>query len=67
VKSGAITQVIPAGWVDVLGDLDRDGKPDALVTCLTDSSEYPVLYLSSKARKGKLLQAVALMGGRFVD
>ncbi len=45
-------------WV---GDLDRDGKPDFFTNLyLNENGDYLNLYLSSRAKKGKLVKKVAV-------
>lgn len=45
-------------WLRLVADLDGDGKPDYVVT-FGENSSVTVLYLSSRAPKGKLVQPVA--------
>lgn len=62
IESQNDNQVVQATWLDLIADLDDDGKPDILVGAEAgDGIIAPTLYLSSEARPSKLLQAVALM------
>lgn len=71
LESGGISQTIHSiktfeegdylGSLYWAGDLDRDGKPDFYFSLyFHDNVEYKNLYLSSKAKKGKLIEKVAV-------
>jgi len=70
LESGGISQVIHSApdfeenYLGVLywaGDLDRDGKPDFYFDLYVhDNVEYRNLFLSSGAKKGKLVKKVAI-------
>lgn len=70
LESGNIKQVLHSvvfvgendylGTLYWVGDLDRDGKPDFYFDLyFHDNVEYKNLFLSSEAKKGKLLKKVA--------
>jgi len=50
--------------VEWVGDLDRDGRPDILIDDnMGELGGHWVLYLSSSARQGELVHAVASFSG----
>jgi hypothetical protein len=49
------------GSLDWAGDLDRDGKPDFYFSLYVhDNVEYQNLFLTSSAKKGKLVKKIAM-------